>query len=101
MAQSVHAAPWTDCHAAFRTSDCRSVHFRNAYWSHHLGPAGETLCGPEHSGHLFSRRSPRPDLLQSLLKDICLVLQPEPTKNKTMSLLPQVAGGAKRAFVIC
>src|SRR5205823_2394729 len=101
MANSVHAAPWTDCHAVFRTSDCRSVHFRNAYWSHHLAPADEALCTPEHSGHIFSRRSTRPDLLQSLLKDICLVLRPEPTENKTMSLLSLNAGGVKRAFVIC
>jgi len=36
-----------------------------------------------------------------LLKDICLVLRPEPTENKTMSLLSLDAGGAKRAFVIC
>src|SRR5207244_3876530 len=55
--------PWTDCHAVFRTSDCRSVHFRNAYWIHHLAPADEALCTPEHSGHIFSRRSTRPDLL--------------------------------------
>src|SRR6266513_141779 len=57
MAHSVHAAPWTDCHAVFRTSDCRSVHFRNVYWSHHLAPADEALCAPEHSGHIFPRRS--------------------------------------------
>src|SRR6267142_5036941 len=60
MAHSVHAAPWTDCHAVFRTSDCRSVHFRNVYWRHHLAPADEALCAPEHSGHIFSRWSSLP-----------------------------------------
>src|SRR4029077_12514756 len=92
MANSVHAAARTHCHALFRTGDCCSVHSRNAYWSYHLALADEALCAPEHFGHIFYRRSTRPGLLQSLLEDVCLELRPEPTENKTMRLLSLDAG---------
>ena len=43
MADSVHAASRTDCHAVFRTGDCRPVRYRNAYRSYHLAFADEAL----------------------------------------------------------
>jgi hypothetical protein len=63
MADSVHAASWTDCHAVSRTSDGHPLHYWNASWSYHLAFADEALCAPEHIGHIFSRRSTRPGIL--------------------------------------
>ena len=68
-------------------------HYRNAYWRYHLAFADEALCAAEHIGDIFSRRSARPGLLQSLLEDIFLELRSEPTENRSMSLLSEIADG--------
>src|SRR6266566_1925349 len=98
MADSVHAASRTDCHAVFRTSDGHPVHYRNAYWRYHLAFADDALCAPEHIGRIFSRRPTSPDLLQSLLEDICLELRSEPTETRGMSLLSVTANGGGTRF---
>src|SRR6266516_1693890 len=87
VADSVHAESRTDCHAVFRTSNGHPLHYRNAYWRHHLAFADEALCAPEHIGRIFSRWSASPGLLQSLLEDFCLELRSESTENRTMKLV--------------
>src|SRR5437867_2882915 len=77
VADSVHAASRIGCHALFCASNGHPVHYRNAYWRYHLALADEALCAAEHIGHIFSRRSTRPGLLQSLLEDIFLELRSE------------------------
>ena len=95
MADFVHAAARTGCDVVFRTSAGDPLHYRNAYWSYHLASADEALCAAEHIGHIFSRRSTRPGLLQSLLEDIFLELRSEPTENRSMSLLSLDPGRAE------
>src|SRR5438034_11117435 len=98
VADSVHAESRTDCHAVFRTSDGHPLHSRNAYWRYHLAFADEALCAPEHIGHIFSRRSTRPALLQSLLEDCCLELRAGPTRPRSWSLLSVTADGGGTRF---
>ena len=102
MADSVHAASRTDCHAVFRTNDGHPLHYRNAYWRHHLAFADEALCVPEPIGHIFSGRSSCPGFLEPLLKNFCLELWSESPETRSMRLILMDPGRAEaRPSVIC